>query len=244
VWGPSGAGKSALREKIKRDLLNKADGRDPLSGALLTPVIDVEAPTFADEPTFYDAVLEGLQVYRPTGNARTLQNAVYDHLAHLQPWAMLLDEIHNLNSFFGVRGQICLNAIRRLCNVHGLTLICFGTAAAQSVINADEQLEHRFTVHQLRPLDRAEFELFVRKLTATLGLKIDTRWTTEMVDHAYELTDGYAGRAADLVQDAAVLALENGSEAITDDMIRSTELVQSLQGRDVARRRAGRGRRR
>jgi len=204
------------------------------------PILQVQAPSFADEPSLFDAILEGLATYRPNGNSITLKNAVYDHLFTKRPWLMIIDEIHNLNAFFGVRGQICLNAIRRLCNVHGLALLCLGTAAAQTVINSDEQLEHRFSVIPLEPLEREEFEAVCAKLTAAMPLRVSTHWTPGMVDQAYDLSEGYTGRVADLIQDAAVLAVETGVEQLTEEILQSATLAGMLKGRAVTQRRAGR----
>lgn len=240
VWGPPGAGKSALGQRILRQLSPNPEALDGEISMRAMPILTVEAPTLADEPALYDAILEGLGAFRPRGTARTLQNAVYDHLSELRPWLMIMDEIHNLNAFFGVRGQICLNAIRRLCNVHRIALLCLGTAAAQTVINSDEQLQHRFAIFQLAPLERDEFEQFGAKLSAVMPLKVTTQWTRSMFDRAYELSEGFPGRFADLIQDAAMLAAETGAEQLTEDILESTILASRLRGRDVSRKRAGR----
>ncbi len=235
--GPSGVGKSAFGKRIARSLAPASAALDDDRGKA---ILEVQAPSFGDEPSFYDAVLEGLETYRPSGNSRTLQNAVYENLYAIRPWLMIIDEIHNLNAFFGVRGQICLNAIRRLCNVHGIALLCLGTAAAQTVINSDEQLQHRFSIVRLEPLEREEFEAFCAKLTAAMPLRVNTRWTSGMIDQAYDLTEGYVGRVADLIQDAAILASESGAEQITPEILGSTSLATLLRGRDVSQQRAGR----
>ena len=202
-----------------------------------------EAPTEADEARFYEAVLQAGHRFTPRGDVRTLQRAVTAFFQDLKPDVMILDEAGNLNAYSGVRGAICLNAIRRLCNVHKIALVGFGTAPAMTALQADEQLENRFEAHELRPLEHDEFEEFVSLFASSLPLSIETLWTPAMLDRAYGLTHGYVGRAAYLVQEAATAAVLSGDEQITETILNSDEISASLAALAQAQVTAG-GRRR
>ena len=163
-------------------------GRPPVT-------LEIEAPTEADEGRFYEAILEAGHRYIPSGAARTLLRAVNSFFEDLRPDALLIDEANNLSVFTGVRGAVCLNAIRRLCNVHKVSLLCFGTPPAKMAFEADEQLENRFEIVELAPLAPADFVEFVTLLSEAMPLQFTAEWTSQMLDTAYELTGGYVGRA-------------------------------------------------
>ena len=203
-------------------------------------VLVVEAPVEADEARFYEAILQAGHQYVPSGNVRTLLRAVSAFLDDLRPDLMILDEAGNLNAYVGARGNVRLNAIRRLCNVHRMALLGFGTAAAMTALQGDEQLENRFETFELRPLTPPEFREFVELLTGAMPLREPTSWSLSMLERAYELTSGYVGRASYLVQEASAQAVLSGSERITPEILESPELTNSLAALRQARTRAGR----
>lgn len=240
-WGVPNSGKTALKLKLLREISQ----RTFLPGSLKPLVVlMVEAPVEADEARFYEAILQAGHRYVPSGNVRTLLRAVSAYLDELRPDIMILDEAGNLNAYVGARGTVCLNAIRRLCNVHRMALLGFGTAAAMTALQGDEQLENRFETFELRPLAPPEFREFVELLTGAMPLRHPTSWSVSMLEHAYELTNGYVGRAAYLVQEASVQAVLSGSEQITEAILKSGELSNSLDALRHAGARAGRRTRR
>ena len=204
----------------------------------------VEAPVEADEARLYEAILQAGHQYVPSGNVRALLRTVSTYLDELRPDVMILDEAGNLNAYVGARGNVCLNAIRRLCNVHRMALLGFGTAAAMTALQGDEQLENRFETFELRLLALPEFREFVELLTGAMPLRHPTSWSVSMLEHAYELTNGYIGRAAYLVQEACAQAVLSGSEQITEAILKSGELSNSLAVLRHAGARAGRRTRR
>lgn len=235
-WGVPNAGKTALKMKLLRDISQKTS----FSGQLKRPqVLMVEAPVEADEARFYEAILQAGHQYVPSGNVRTLLRAVSAFLDDLRPDVMILDEAGNLNAYVGARGNVCLNAIRRLCNVHRMALLGFGTAAAMTALQGDEQLENRFETFELRPLAPPEFREFVELLSGAMPLREPTSWSVSMLERVYELTSGYVGRASYLVQEASAQAVLSGYEQITAAILESNELSNSLAALKYARTRAG-----
>lgn len=235
--GPPNSGKSALRRKMMMEIAKAG----ALPGRDRPPVIlEIEAPNEAEEARFYEAILESAHRYVPDGAARTLLRAVTALFHDLRPDALIIDEANNLSVFTGVRGVVCLNAIRRLCNVHKIALLCFGTPPARAAFEADEQLENRFEIIELSPLDPPDFIEFVTVLAGAMPLRLRTEWTSAMFDKAYELTGGYVGRAAYLVKEAAVEAVRTGSERINAEIIDEPELATRLGAMNLARRQAGR----
>ncbi|WP_312782308.1 TniB family NTP-binding protein [Brevundimonas sp.] len=240
-WGVPNAGKTALKVKLLRDISQKTFFPELTKSPV---ILMVEAPVEADEARFYEAVLQAGHQYVPSGNVRTLLRAVSAFLDELRPDVMILDEAGNLNAYVGARGNVCLNAIRRLCNVHRMALLGFGTAAAMTALQGDEQLENRFETFELRPLAPREFREFVELLTGAMPLKEPTSWSVSMLERAYELTGGYVGRASYLVQEASTQAVLSGSEHITEAILQSGELSNSLAALRHAGTRAGRRSRR
>lgn len=123
---------------------------------------------------------------------------------------------------------MCLNAIRRLCNVHKVVLLCFGTAPAKMAFEADEQLENRFEIVELSPLTPADFIEFGTVLAGAMPLRETSEWTAPMFEKAYELTGGYVGRTAYLIKEAAAEAVRTGVERISADIIEEPELATRL----------------
>lgn len=235
-WGVPNAGKTALKLKLLREITQKTLFPRQLN---VPKVLVVEAPVEADEARFYEAILQAGHQYIPSGNVRTLFRAVTTFLEGLRPDVMILDEAGNLNAYVGVRGTVCLNAIRRLCNVHRMALLGFGTTAAITALRGDEQLENRFETFELRPLAAPEFAEFVELLLGAMPLRTATSWSLGMLERAYELTDGYVGRAAHLIQEASAEAVLSGTEQITPAILDSPELSNSLAALQHARARAG-----
>jgi hypothetical protein len=235
-WGVPNAGKTALKVKLLREISQSANFCGQLKRL---KVLVVEAPVEADEARFYEAILQAGHQYIPSGNVRTLFRAVSAYLDELRPDVMILDEAGNLNAYVGARGTVCLNAIRRLCNVHRMALLGFGTAAAMTALQGDEQLENRFETFELRPLSPSEFGEFMELLSGAMPLRQPTSWSVHMLERAYELTSGYVGRASYLVQEASVQAVLSGSEQITGSILESRELSNSLAALKHARTRAG-----
>lgn len=235
-WGVPNAGKTALKEKLLREISRTTF----FAGQTRVPVVlVVEAPVEADEARFYEAILQSGHQYIPKGNIRTLFRAVTTYLEELRPDVMILDEASNLNAYVGIRGTLCLNAIRRLCNVHRMALLGFGTAAAMTALQGDEQLENRFEIFELRPLAPVEFAEFVELLSGAMPLRLPTSWTQAMLERGFELTGGYVGRAAHLVQEASTQAVLSGAEQITPSILDSPDLSSSLAALQRARTRAG-----
>lgn len=240
-WGVPNAGKTALKVKLLREIAQMILFPGQLKAI---EFLVVEAPVEADEARFYEAILHAGHRYIPSGNVRVLHKAVTAFLDELRPDVMILDEAGNLNAYVGARGVICLNAIRRLCNVHRMALLGFGTAAAMTALQGDEQLENRFETFELRPLAPPEFAEFVELLTGAMPLRSVTSWSVGMLERAYELTNGYVGRAAYLIQEASAQAVLSGVEKITLAILESPELSSSLAALQHARSRAGRRTRR
>ncbi|MFN7107526.1 MAG: TniB family NTP-binding protein [Brevundimonas sp.] len=236
-WGPPNAGKSALREKIVREIERNLFIPGRVQAQV---VVSFEAPPEADEARFYEALLQGAHRYIPPGNNRTLLQAVTLYFEDVRPDVMILDEVGNLNAYTGARGAICLNALRRLCNVHKVALLGFGTATAMTAMQADEQLENRLEIFHLRPLTPPEFTTFVDLMTSAMPLLKPTVWSSAMLERAYEMTGGYVGRTVYLIHDTATEAVLSGIEQITLEILDSDELAESLAALRQARMRAGR----
>lgn len=234
VWGPSNSGKSALLthciQKYARQLGEAALAADQDQDERPS-VLFVPSPDQAEKSEIVEAILEAIDPFftwsgRRFASVRTGERDALAALRQIQPRALVFDDLSNLTVARGQGQRVSLNFLRRLARKSAL--VCAGTEAVHSVLRADEQLKERFAFVQLTALKDAELKSFVRKYSGTFPLRRATGWTDEMFDQVMRLTDGLVGRVAMVLKASATLAIEEGHEAITLELLKSAQVSHAL----------------
>ena len=126
-----------------------------------------------------------------------------------------------------------------MANQLALSFAFFGTAEALNVIMSDPQVEGRSQSFRLSRLTHdADYAAIVRSVVAYLPLQNPSPCDDDLVGCVHDLTAGSPGKAFRLLNAAAVRAIDDGSERITIDLVRSAAVVRHIQTAGAMRRRS------
>jgi hypothetical protein len=117
-----------------------------------------------------------------------------------------------------------MNSIKYIMNEVRRPVVVAGTAEVLTAVSSDPQISSR-----LRPLPLPRFdddEVF-QEMLAGFEMLIPLRKASELDSAAmsqliYEHTDGIVGHVSDLLNKSAILAIKDGVEQITEDLIVAT----------------------
>jgi hypothetical protein len=198
------------------------------------PVMAVQAPPVPDERRFYQAILTlAYAPFRPSHNVAQLQSEALRLLATLKVRLLIIDEIHHLLGGPLLRQRSFLNVIKYLGNELQIPIVAAGTDDAFNAIQTDPQLANRFepmvlprwTMNEeyLRLLASFEVALPLAEPSGLLEPALATKILT--------LSGGTIGEISALLCRAALLAIERGSERITDTLLDACGYVPPAQRR-------------
>lgn len=222
IVGDTNNGKSML---ISQFLLNHEPFYDDPQNeqGLHVPVIAIQAPPKPNERLLYSTILQ--QVWAPHSARETssrLLEMVISILRHCKTKVLVIDEIHHLLAGTHSKQHEFLNILKYLSNELQLSIIAVGTKDAVRAINVDPQLANRFTALQLPrwKLDRDYLRLLAT-FEQILPLKKPSHLSSrELAPVIYDLTEGYIGETSMLLGNAACLAINDGSEKITSNILK------------------------
>lgn len=248
VWGPPNSGKSAILAQFLRKHAPEPTF-DEEEGLLRPAVLSINCPTEADETRLLDEIAAQMDPFLTWpgrlvgGSVRAVHREVYRGLEDIRPRALAFDDLNNFAVFKGYSQTKTLNAIRRLTSVNRVPVICLGTEAVHSVIRTDRQLLERFAFIELKPLNRdTEFVVFVRKFASTLPLRRPIEISDRMLDTIFEASEGIVGRIVVHMKEAAILAVQQGGEELTSEILNAEEVLEALEAARLAKQLKRRGR--
>jgi hypothetical protein len=160
--------------------------------------------------------------YRPTAPAQEKLVLVLDALSKIEIRILALDEVNFTEVGTAAKQKRFLNALRYLANELRISIVCLGTEEMMRVIRSVPSVENRFPPMVLPPWqsDR-EF----RKLLASFEKIIPLKYPSDLQDTATLTTkllnrsEGTIGELKMLLAAAATLAMRNGTERITEEII-------------------------
>lgn len=215
IHGGSGMGKTMIAHKLQRMYPSTYDAE---SGVTQQKVVYMVSPPEPVELDFYLSILSAIDApYSPSIRPSVARKQVLRHLGTLQCQGLLIDDINNTLSGTGRQQRVFLNALRYISHTAQVSLICFGLDSAERAISLDEQLAERF---QSYPLPRwkcdSQLEKLITALINQFKLKNPSSITTKAcLREIITQTNGNLGRIIRLLQDAAVYAIRDKTEAIT-----------------------------
>ena len=220
VVGRSLMGKSTIFDEFLR---NHRASENPEGEAAVVPVLLVQYPDSAKEG-IYPEILAKLNARLP-GNAKPQdwRNAAVNLLRSVGVRVLLIDELHNVLEGSANAQRKGLNSIKYLMNELQRPVICAGTVEVLNAIKSDPQMYSRLRrLPLLRFQDDADFQELLAGFEMVLPLREasgldDAQLSTQI----YKLTMGIVGEVADLLNSAAIYAIESGDERITEDVIKA-----------------------
>jgi len=231
--GSSNNGKTSLLNEFKRrnpaydyysenpDRLTK-DFFDKYTATGI-PVLYILAPSEPSETRLYSNILNS--VFAPFKEKDAIarkQYLVQYYLELLNVDMLIIDEIHNILSGSVAKQKQILNAIKNLSNHLRIPIVLSGTKDALRALSTDTQISSRFRPLYLKrwKMDK-EFVSLLATLVTTLPLKKDSQILTHNTAmEILEISDGYIGDIVGLLKEAAIFAIDTGSEKITLKEIR------------------------
>lgn len=201
----------------------------------LTSDPSAERPEFlyVETPPVPNISLLYSQILRSVGDLNADKGTTSGKLArvlHLLPSLNLrmifLDEIHNVLAGSAKQSEAFLNTLKYLSNQLHLPVVLIGTDAALNVVRTDQQVLSRYPAFTLSAWANDEqFGRLVGAILSTIPLKKPTRLSASTVAHLHARGQGALGATLQMIQRAAVWAIDNGVEEITPRAIEATEFA-------------------
>lgn len=191
---------------------------NPEGDAAIVPVVSVQFPEIANDGV-YPEILARLNARLPKASKpRDLRQTTVDFLGKVGMRLLIIDEFHNILEGNASAQRKGLNSIKYLMNELRRPVVVIGTAEVINAIKSDPQIYSR-----LRPMilprfqDDAKFQELLVGFEALLPLrKPSNLHDPELSSLIYQYTLGIMGNVSDLLNDAAKLAIKNGTEQITE----------------------------
>lgn len=211
--------------------------------ATSTPVLYLMAPSEPSESRLYSQILRSMHApYKEGDSIEKKLSLVEYYLKFLNVEVLIIDEIHNFLSGSTVRQKQVLNAIKNLSNQLQIPILLAGTKDALRAFGSDRQLINRFRPTYIKKwkFDQ-EYINFLATLLTTIPLKKESDILQAKIRRRIlEFSDGCIGDIVALIKHAAIIALENKQEKITEkDIIEAAtkasleNLYQNIELKDV-----------
>lgn len=218
VVGRSLMGKSTIFDEFLR---NHRASDNPEGDAAIVPVLLVQYPEAASEG-IYPEILAKLNARLPANaQPRAQRKAAVELLRSIGLRVLLVDELHNVLEGSANAQRKGLNSIKYLMNELRRPVVCAGTVEVLNAIKSDPQMHSRL---KRQPLLRFQDDLDFQELLAGFELLLPLRKASGLPDETlstqiFGITMGIVGEVADLLNSAAICAIEEGVECITADVI-------------------------
>jgi hypothetical protein len=234
IFGEPDIGKTTILKKFMRGHDATIDEQ---TGRKKADVIAFEAPPEADERRLYAAILRAIGAPIPRGQVVELESATYAQLERLDTRLLVIDETNNLTIGSATAQRRTLAALRRLANQLALSFAFLGTAEALNAVMSDPQVEGRSQPFKLTRLrNDADYAAIVQAVIAYLPLQRPSLCDSSMVAAVHDLTAGSPGKTFRLLNAAAVRAIDDASEQITIDLLRSAVVTRHILTAGMMRR--------
>jgi hypothetical protein len=192
----------------------------------MMPVVYTVAPPSPDESRMYTAILSSMNVpFSHSDNTAKKLSLVEYYIKIMRTRVIVIDEIHNvLSGSYNKRTQF-MEALKNLTIDKDLKIFLAGTNDALSAVSIDNQMKSRFRPHELPTWHNDElFASFIHTLETMIPLKKASNLYSDkrLLAKLHDASEGCIGEAIAIIKDAAVEAIETGSEKITQESIASS----------------------
>jgi len=230
--GRSDNGKTHILERF----MSSHPGCENLDGPnIKAKVILVQAPPGPDEIAFHDSILNMLRIPTPRNRrAADKRDDVIKLLREIELKVLAIDEIHNILSGSAQRQRTFLNLLKYLSNELKVAIIASGTEDALRAIQTDRQIASRLPPE---PLPLWKYGADYRRLLASFEQMLPLRERSniqapELARIVFNRAGVTIGRTSELLNSAAIWALNNGHEKIDDKAILDCDFVSDSKRKE------------
>lgn len=214
----------------KTELLNEFKSRHPAQelrygDAIYAPVIYLQSPPGPDEKVFLRAALQLLGVEpRRAEDPGVMLGQFIDQLKKVKTKILLLDEVNSMLAGSVTKQLFVMNMLKYISNETSISIAAAGTIDALNILHSDEQLGSRFPARPLPLWDESSKEFL--QLLASFEYVLPLRRASglhraQLKRLIYGISEGRIGGVAKTIQDSAIVAIENGEEAITEEILQA-----------------------
>ncbi|WP_240503621.1 MULTISPECIES: TniB family NTP-binding protein [Pseudoalteromonas] len=217
--GDSNSGKTMIAERFID--LHPAYEREDNEGIVI-PALFIQSPPTPSESRLYSNILSKLFApFRPSDSAEKKYHQVKTIMAACNVKMLIIDEIHSLLAGPLDKQRVFLSVIRNLSNELKIPIVGLGTRDALRAIKTDPQLDNRFKPSLL---PRWEFDTDFRRLLASFELMLPLAKAShlkrkDIAQKIHFMSEGLLGEVSDILTQAAILAIRNGTESITLELL-------------------------
>jgi hypothetical protein len=234
ITGDAGMGKTAHLHRFAR---RYADHRSDDNATLIRPIVIANMPPEPTRQTLEWSVLETLNA--PTVlNGRGIDRAgvIRRLLSAHETRVLILDEAQHLCHSRGRDRAVVLDTIKAFSTNNQINVICAGTPAVEREFRSDPQIERRFSLTKFSPWTVGPaLQRFVGTYERARPLRLPSELAKpEMIRALIAETSGITHRIMQCLNSAAVVAVHEGLERITADLLK---VERSEPGRVLAARR-------
>ena len=228
LHGATGMGKTRILQKFLR---SHAPVFDETTGLTHLSVAAIQMPPHPNEIHLYEEILVSLGAVLPyRASTGLLRHRVRLLCKQMNVRMLMIDEIHSLLAGSYREQRIILNCLRFLANDLRIPLVCAGTQEARTALLTDEQLADRFEAFELLPWkDDTEFHKLLLSYASFLPLRLPSRLRdAQLRKRLLAMSDGITVRICRLLEDAAIMAIDQKIEHVSIESLHDDLAVQSL----------------
>jgi type II secretory pathway predicted ATPase ExeA len=224
LLGSPNNGKSFI---LNRFLKLHPQENDPKIG-LVVPVVYVTLDGGGSVSTFYNSILGFFGApYRSRDAMAKKQDQALELFKNARTKILIVDEVHQMLAGGDKNHRIFLNTLKYIANTAQISIIAAGTIDAKRAMVTDPQINTRFPKV---PIPRWKYDDDYLELLATFEhttpLAHQSNLTEpKLAQTILHMSNGYIGDMSDLINEAALKAIQTGEERITLKLLKSLDWV-------------------
>lgn len=240
ITGPTNNGKTMIIEKFCRDHPPKLWERPHyvhknIKALREMPIISVQMLTTSNPRYFYKSIFKTLYSAGAEDGCICYSAPDENDLVNIfqvyKVKMLIIDEIHNMLASRNDKQREFQNALRYMGNALRIPIVCVGTKDAYLAIRSDPQLENRFEPFLLSSWkENEEYESLLASIISILPLRKPSNLNSpEISKFIFKKTGGVLGEIFTLLRRAAILAIENNSEAIDEKILKMVDYYSPVE---------------
>lgn len=225
LLGPSNNGKTSLLDEF----ISRYPGSVREDGTGVDfPIVKINVPANVDESRLYNRILQVLNApYKEGEKPDRKQYQILQIFSRLNVRMLVIDESSDFLQGTPHKQRTALVAVKDISNALKIPIVLSSIPKGLNVINSDPQLSSRFEPMELPAwTNEKEFRFLLNAFERSLPLKNPSfLYSEDLAAKIHRMTDGIIGDVARLLGKAARLAIDNGEERITEDVLDSIEHI-------------------
>lgn len=195
---------------------------NPEGDAAIVPVVMVRSPSTPDVGRLCAHILDAVNApYRESANESERVKAAKTVLGRIGTRMLIIDEIQDMLAGSVRKQREFRNEIKGLGNFLKIPIVAAGVEDAYAVFATDPQLSNRFYPE---PLPSWTMDNELGRLLASIEQQLPLRRASnlkspELLQKLFFLGEKTIGGIYDVIKEAARVAIENGSERISVDLL-------------------------